>query len=155
MNNKWILLLIISFASLLVIGSVSASDLTVRDFDNHFSMKTPKGVSFQKEEQPSNDEIESINIIYSSENLALVYMDSPVFSQNSSVAFVQQMFESSVADLNECYEIQDGNVEILKPKTVDETHPAIAAVSTGSKMLFIMGTDFDSLKEMAHSVKFK
>lgn len=155
MNKKLIGLLIIFLVAILAIGSVEAANLKNHDFDGYFSMKVPKDANFQKEnESVDGDEVYDESVSYSSEHIGIAYFQSFLLSENSSTWFYQTIFESLCPDLDECYETQEGNLVILEPKKIDETHMAIVGISSGNKMLMIMADDVDLAKEMANSVKF-
>ena len=156
MDKKWIILFVIFFVSLLAIGNVGAANLSNRDFDGYFSMKVPKGVNFQKQANSTDDSgFNADTLSYLSEDLGIMYMDAPMISENMSTFFYQSLFESMYPDLDECYETQDGNLTILKPKTIDDTHMPIVGSCSGTKLVMIFGKDLDLIKEMGESIKFK
>ena len=156
MNKKVIGLFIIFFAAVLAMGSVGAATLKTNDFDGYFSMKVPKNVNFQKQANSSGDSGFNADMVtYASEDLVIMYMDSSMISENMSTFFYQSMFESMYPDLDDCYETQDGNLTILKPKTIDDTHMPIVGSCSGTKLVMIFGKDLDLIKEMGKSIKFK
>lgn len=156
MDKKWICLFIIFLAAIMAMGSVNAVKLENHNFKDYFSMEIPKDVTFEKQEDSSHENgIDMVMLSYMSENLVIIYMDSTFVSENSSEFFVQSMFESSYPDLDECYETQDGNLTILKPKTIDDTHMPIVGSCSGTKLVMIFGKDLDLIKEMGESIKFK
>ena len=155
MNRKCVGLFIIFLVALLAIGSVGAANLKNQDFDGYFSMKVPKDASFQKDENYTNENgFKLVSVSYVNNDLGIFYMDSPAFSENSSTWFYQTMFEGINLDLNECYETQEGNLVILEPKTIDETHLPVVGVASGNKMVILTGKDLDLLEDMGHSVNF-
>ena len=156
MDSKWICLFIIFLAAILAMGSVEATELENHNFKDYFSMEIPKDVTFEKQEDSSHENgINMVMLSYMSENLVIIYMDSTFVSENSSEFFVQSIFESNYPDLDECYETQDGNLTILKPKTIDDTHMPIVGSCSGTKLVMIFGKDLDLIKEMGESIKFK
>ena len=155
MNKKVIMVLIIFFAVFLAIGSVSAANMVNKNFDG-FSMDVPKNVDFKKETNSSaNEDFQLDSVMYASEDLAIIYFDSPAFSENSSSFFSQNMFESAYIDLDKCYETQDGNMTILEPTETDDTHLPMVTVNSNNKMVLIIGSDLKLVKEMGKSVEFK
>jgi len=93
MNKKVIMVLIICFTAVLAMGSVSAANMVNKNFDG-FSIDVPKNVDFKKETNSSaNEDFQMDSVMYVSEDLFIIYFDSPMFSQNSSSYFSQLMFE--------------------------------------------------------------
>lgn len=155
MNKKFIGLFVIFLVAILAMGSVGAANLKTNDFDGYFSMKIPKDVNFQKQSDSINESGFNMDMLtYASEELAIIYMDAPVLSENMSTFFYQTMFESMYPDLDECYESQEGNLTILEPKTIDEAHMPIVGSSSGSQLVMIVGKDLDLITEMGESIKF-
>lgn len=155
MNKKVIMVLIICFTAVLAMGSVSAANMVNKNFDG-FSIDVPKNVNFKKEKNSmGTDDFSFDSVMYASEDLAIVYLDSPMFSQNSSSFFSQIMFESAYIDLDKCYETQDGNMTILEPTETDDTHLPMVTVNSNNKMVLIIGSDLKLVKEMGKSVEFK
>ena len=155
MDKKWICLFIIFFAAVMAVGSVNAADLENHDFKGYFSMKIPKNTHFEKEDDSSHENgLDMVYLSYMNENLVIIYMDTPVYTENSSVFFYQTFFESTFPDLDKCYETQEGNLTILEPKKINDEHFPMVGVSSGSEIVIIMGKDLDLIKEMGESVDF-
>ena len=156
MDKKWIFLFIIFLAAILAMGSVDAAELKDHNFKDYFSMKIPKNVHFEKHEDSSHEDgIDMISLSYLSKDLIIVYEAVPFFSENSSEFYYQTVFESFCSDLDECYEYQEGNLTILKPKKIDDTHVPIVGTTSGSEYVIIVGKDLDLIKKMGKSVDFK
>lgn len=156
MNKKIAILLIICFASFLVMGSVSAANLKNHNFDDYFSMDIPKDMSFQKMENSTEEAgVEFMQISYVSDNTVILYMDTPVFSENSSDFMFQSLFESLNPDLTKCYESQDDNLKIIEPVGNDGQHLTVVGTSSGNKVIILAGLDKDLLKDMAHTIEFE
>lgn len=156
MNKKLAILLIICFASFLAIGSVSAANLKHHNFDNYFSMDVPKDMSFQKQDDSTNENgIKLTTISYVTDETVVMYMDTPVLSENSSDFFFQSMFESMNPDLTECYESQEDNLRIIEPVGNDGQHLAIVGTSSGNEMVMLAGLDTDLLRDMGRTIEFK
>ena len=155
MNKKVIMVLIIFFAVFLAIGSVSAANMVNKNFDG-FSMDVPKNADFKKETNSSaKEDFQMDSVMYVSEDLFIMYFDSPMFSQNSSSYFSQLMFEMMNVDLDKCYETQEGNMTILEPTQSDDNHFPVVSVHEGNRMVVISGVDLKLVKEMGKSVEFK
>ena len=155
MNKKVIMVLILFFVAVLAMGSVSAANMVNKNFDG-FSMDVPKNVDFKKETNSSaNEDFQIDSVMYASEDLAIIYFDSPAFSENSSAFFSQLMFESLNVDLDKCYETQEGNMTILEPTQSDDNHFPVVSVHEGNRMVVISGVDLKLVKEMGKSVEFK
>lgn len=155
MDKKWICLFIIFFAAVMAVGSVNAGDLENHDFKGYFSMKIPKNTHFEKEDDSSHENgLDMVYLSYMNENLVIIYMDTPVYTENSSVFFYQTFFESTFPDLDKCYESQEGNLTILEPKKIDDAHYPMVGTSSGSEIVIIAGKDLDMIKEMGESVDF-
>ena len=155
MDKKWICLFIIFLAAILAVGSVNAADLENHDFKGYFSMKIPKNVHFDKQDDSTHEGgIDTIILTYVSDDLVIMYMDTPIYTENSSVFFYQSFFESICPDLDKCYESQEGNLTILEPKKINDEHLPMVGVSSGSEIVIIAGKDLDMIKEMGESVDF-
>ncbi len=153
MNKKYLLLFIVF---LLAIGSASAANFDNHDFDGYFTMDVPSGATFQKDINETNEEgIKLIVANYMSNDFAIMYMDSPLNTENSSAWFYQSFFEVGNPDLTKCYERQEGNLKILEPTTSNEASFPVVGVSSGNKMIIIMGNDTDVLEQMGKSVEFQ
>ena len=114
MNKKWIYLFIIFLTAVLAMGSVGAAKLEDHNFNDYFSMKIPKDVHFEKQDDSTHENgLDMISISYMSDDLVITYIDSPMISENSAEFFYQTTFESIMSDLDECYESQEGNLTIL------------------------------------------
>ncbi|WP_405315348.1 hypothetical protein [Methanobrevibacter sp.] len=156
MDRKWICLFIIFFVAVLAMGSVDAVELKDHNFKDYFSMKIPKNGHFQKQDNSYHENgLDIVYLVYGNDDLAIAYMDMPFYSENSSKFSYQAMFESAMPDLDECYESQEGNLTILEPKKIDDTHLAMVGTSSGSEYVIIMGKDLDLIKKMGKSVDFK
>lgn len=156
MDRKWICLFIIFFAAVLAMGSVDAVELKDHNFKDYFSMKIPKNAHFQKQDDSSHEYgMDLISLSYVSQDLVIAYEDAPIFSENSSKFFYQTIFESLMPDLDECYEYQEGNLTILEPKKIDDTHLPLVGTTSGSEYVIIVGKDLDLIKKMGKSVDFK
>lgn len=155
MDKKWICLFIIFLVAILAMGSVNAADLEDHNFKGYFSMKIPKNVHFEKQDDISDENgLKIVSLEYFSDDLAIMYMDTPVYTENSSEFFYQTFFESICPDLNKCYETQEGNLTILEPKKINDEHLPMVGVSSGNEIVIIMGKDLDLMKEMGESVDF-
>ena len=156
MNNKVIGLFIIILVAALTIGNINAADFENHNFDNYFSMKIPKDMSFEKEDTSiSYESYKSITISYFSEDLMIEYIDSPTFSENSSAYIYQTLFESANDDLKECYETQYNGTIILETTQDDGDHISLAGISSGHKMVIIGSTDSYLVKQLARTVKLE
>ena len=156
MDKKLIILFVVFFTSILAIGSVSAVNLSNRDFDGYFSMDVPKGATFQKDINITDEDgIKNIYAEYTNDNIAIYYSDSPAFSENSSAWFFQTMFEVVNPDLSKCYESQEDNLRILEPTANNHLTFSIVGTSEGNKIIMVFGQDLNLIKQMGHSIKFK
>lgn len=155
MNRKGIFLLVVLCISFFAIASVSATDFTNHDFHGYFSMKVPEGMSFEEDFNESNENgIDQIFAIYASENIVIVYMDSIMYSDNSSVFCYQTFFESMNPESMGCYESQEGNLTILEATTNDGSELSLVGLSNGNKMIMVAGDDVEVIKTMARSAEF-
>lgn len=155
MNRKWIFLLVVLCVSFFTIASVSATDFTNHDFHGYFSMKVPADVSFEEDfNESSEDGINQIFATYMSENVVIMYTDSIVYSDNSSVFFYQTFFESINPESVGCYESQEGNLTILEATTNDGSEASLVGLCNGNKMIVVVGDDVEVIKTMARSAEF-
>ena len=156
MDRKWICLFIIFLAAIMAMGSVDAAELKDHNFKDYFSMKIPKNAHFQKQNDSSHENgLDMISLSYISQDLVIFYENATLFSENSSKFLYQSMFESSMPDLDECYEYQEGNLTILEPKKIDDTHFPLVGITSGNEYVIIAGKDLDLIKKMGKSVDFK
>ena len=156
MDKKWICLFIIFLAAVLAMGSVDAVELKNHNFKDYFSMKIPKNAHFQKQNMSYHEDgLDVVYLVYGNENLAIMYKDAPIYTENSSKFLYQNMFQYVMPDLDECYEYQEGNLTILEPKKIDDMHVPIVGVSCGNESVIIVGKDLDLIKKMGKSVDFK
>ena len=131
--------------------------LVNKDFDDHFTMKVPKGMHFQKDvNETTEDGIPNQQISYLSDsgNIGIIYSDSPVFSENSTAFFSQKMFQGMYPDLSKCYESHEGNLTILEPVTTNEQYYPIVILSKGNEHVVIIGDNLSTIKKMGHSLRF-
>jgi len=153
MNKRFIGMFVIFFVAVLAMGFVSAVN---HDFDDYFSMDIPKGTTFEKEDMSVNEGgVKMTDVVYFNDDLMVEYSDNPSFTNESANYVYQASFELLYNDLTQCYETQDGNVTVLKPKVVDDEHLPMAFVGDGSKIVMVMGKDSDSIKKMVKSVVFE
>ena len=156
MDRKWICLFIIFMAAIMAMGSVDAAELKDHNFKDYFSMKIPKNVHFQKNDDSSHENgLDLVSLEYVSNDLVIMYKDAPIYTENSSEFLYQNMFQYVMPDLDECYEYQEGNLTILEPKKIDDMHVPIVGVSCGNESVIIVGKDLDLIKKMGKSVDFK
>ena len=156
MNKKLIGIVAIFFVAILAMGTINAVDLSHHNFDNYFSMKVPKGVDFEKEDNSIYDDgFDAIQISYFADDFVLFYSDSIMYSEDNAAYFYQAMFQATHPDSVKCYESQDGDLRILEPTKNDEIQFSLVGLNEGNKFLVIAGEDVDLLKEMGRSVNFK
>ena len=155
MNKKIIGLFTISLIVILTMGAVSAANLESHNFDGYFSMKVPKDMTFEKEDDSTIDEeMKLISLSYLSDSLVVFYWEGPIYSNYSSYYYSQLMFQGINPDLTKCYESQEDNLRILEPTTNDDVHFAIVGTNSDNKQIFLAGQDVSLLKEMGHSIEF-
>ena len=79
-NKCLILILLLALAALLVTGAGFAANNTAleqHDFDSYFTMKVPKGISFEKKEgTPSKNINISVNYKNYTEKINIIYAES-------------------------------------------------------------------------------
>ena len=157
MNKRVISVFVVFFVVILAISSVNAVDLTHYNFDNHFSMKIPKGTTFELQEDSNQDIVDGMVFLsyVSEDNLVVMYADGPIISEGSADYWFQSMFQSMNPDATKCYESREGNLKILEPISNDGTQFPFVGINEGNKTVMIIGEDVDLLKEMGHTLKFK
>ena len=160
MDRKIILIGLIAF--ILCIGAVSAAKLESKTFDDHLSIKVPKGSNFvaQEQDMDSGDGFFNQNISLNSyvdeqNQIVIIYCNFAVISNDSADMFYQYMFQSINPDLDSCYETQDGDLKFLKPIKKSQTNMALAGVNHGNNTVMVIGTDYDLVKSMGKTVVFK
>ncbi len=156
MDRKLIILFIVFFVSVLAMGSVSASDLSNRDFGGYFSMDVPKDIKFQEEINVTNESgIKNVFLAELNDKISVFYMDSQMFGEDSSAWYYQTMFEGMNPDLTRCYESREGNLTILEPEVHNNKNFPLVGTNQGNKIIVVVGEDLDLIKEIGHSIKFK
>ena len=149
-------MLTIFFVAILAMGSINAVDLSHHNFDNYFSMKVPKDLDFEKEDNSIyEDGFDAIQISYVADDLVIFFSDSMMYSEDNAAYFYQAMFQSMHPDSVKCYESQEGNLRILEPTANDEIQFSVVGLNEGNKFIILAGEDVDLLKEMGRSVNFK
>ena len=156
-TKSLILILLLALVTVLVANAGFASDnatLEQHDFDSHFTMKIPKGVSFEKKEGTSaknvnltvhyrNDK-EKINIIYTEstgakENLLKYYED---FAKNDENITLKTVNNTTL-------------IHFKGENIIGEDNYHDMAISGDNNRYILMQCDNESLmKTMAESIKF-
>lgn len=156
-NKCLILILLLALAALLVTGAGFAANNTAleqHDFDSYFTMKVPKGISFEKKEgTPSKNINISVNYKNYTEKINIIYAESA----------------GAKDDLLKYYTDMAKNDENLTQKTINNTtifhfkgnniigeeNYHDMAISGDDTRYILMQCDNENLmKSMAESVKF-
>lgn len=156
-NKCLILILLLALAALLVTGAGFAANNTTleqHDFDSYFTMKVPKGISFEKKEgTPSKNINISVNYKNYTEKINIIYAESA----------------GTKDDLLKYYTDMAKNDENLTQKTINNTtifhfkgnniigeeNYHDMAISGDDTRYILMQCDNENLmKSMAESVKF-
>ena len=159
MNKKLILICVIALA--LSVGAVSAVNLENKNFDDAFSIKVPKNSNFavqamDKESGFNFSSNVSLKMHVDEKNqIVIIYSDIPMISNNSVDWWYQNMFQSLNPDLDSCYETQIGDMKYLKPVKESPTNLALAGINKGNDTVMVAGSDYDLVKSMGKTVKFK
>ena len=119
-------------------------------------MKVPKNVDFHKEKNSTDENGFKMDMLmYISDNLIIMYFDTPIFSENTYYGLYQKIFQNANPDLTNCYESQEDNLRIMEPTVKDKTHASLVGTCSGNKFIILMGNDVNTLKSMGHSITFK
>ena len=159
MNKKLILICVI--ALVLSVGAVSAVKLENKNFDDAFSIKVPKDSNFALQAMDSGSGFNfSSNVslkmhVDEKNQIVIIYSDIPLISNNSVDWWYQNMFQSMYPDLDSCYETQIGDMKYLKPVKESPTNVALAGTNKGNNTVMVAGSDYDLVKSMGETVKFK
>ena len=159
MNKKLILICVI--ALVLSVGAVSAVKLENKNFDDAFSIKVPKDSNFALQAMDSGSGFNfSSNVslkmhVDEKNQIVIIYSDIPLISNNSVDWWYQNMFQSMNPDLDSCYETQIGDMKYLKPVKESPTNVALAGTNKGNNTVMVAGPDYDLVKSMGETVKFK
>lgn len=159
MNKKLILICVI--ALVLSVGAVSAVKLENKNFDDAFSIKVPKDSNFALQAMDSGSGFNfSSNVslkmhVDEKNQIVIIYSDIPLISNNSVDWWYQNMFQSMNPDLDSCYETQIGDMKYLKPVKESPTNVALAGTNKGNNTVMVAGSDYDLVKSMGETVKFK
>ena len=60
-----------------------------------------------------------------------------------------------MVNLDSCYETQIGDMKYLKPVKESPTNVALAGTNKGNNTVMVAGSDYDLVKSMGKTVKFK
>jgi len=159
MDKKFISICII--ALVLSIGAVSAVNLETKNFDDTFSIKVPKNSNFavqamDKESGFNFSSNVSLKMHVDEKNqIIVIFSDIPMISKDSTDYWYQYMFQNMNPDLDSCYETQIGDMKYLKPVKESSTNFALAGTNKGNDTVMVAGTDYDLVKSMGETVKFK
>ena len=156
-SKKFILIVLLALAALLVAGAGFAANdtsLEQHDFDSHFTMKIPKGISFEKNEGTPTKKVNlSVNYKNYAEKINIIYAES----------------EGAKDDLLKYYENFAKNDENITLNTTNNTtiihfkgnniigedNYHDMAISGDDSRYILMQCDNESLmKSMAQSIKF-
>ena len=152
MNKKYFLIMFIVL--LVTIGSVSAVNMEKHNFDNYFTMDIPEGSSVETQDDSENESEDDIALSFISEDWLVIYYNSPALSGDSVTWLYQNTFNIVNEDLDGCIEYQDGDLRILRPENEDGNHLILVGTHSENETIMIMGTDFELVKEMAHTLKY-
>ena len=159
MDKKFISICII--ALVLSIGAVSAVNLETKNFDDTFSIKVPKNSNFavqamDKESGFNFSSNVSLKMHVDEKNqIIVIFSDIPLISKDSADYWYQYMFQNMNPNLDSCYETQIGDMKYLKPVKESSTNFALAGINKGNNTVMVAGLDYDLVKEMGETVKFK
>ena len=159
MNKKLILICVI--ALVLSVGAVSAVKLENKNFDDAFSIKVPKDSNFALQAMDSGSGFNfSSNVslkmhVDEKNQIVIIYSDIPMISNNSVDWWYQNMFQSLNPNLDSCYETQIGDMKYLKPVKESPTNVALAGTNKGNDTVMVAGSDYDLVKSMGKTIKFK
>ena len=159
MDKKFILICVIALA--LSVGAVSAVNLETKTFDDAFSIKVPKNSNFALQAMDDGSGFNfSSNVslkmhVDEKNQIVIIYSDIPLISNNSVDWWYQNMFQSMNPDLDSCYETQIGDMKYLKPVKESPTNVALAGTNKGNNTVMVAGSDYDLVKSMGKTVKFK
>lgn len=159
MDKKFISICII--ALVLSIGAVSAVNLETKNFDDTFSIKVPKNSNFavqamDKESGFNFSSNVSLKMHVDEKNqIIVIFSDIPLISKDSADYWYQYMFQNMNPNLDSCYETQIGDMKYLKPVKESSTNFALAGTNKGNDTVMVAGTDYDLVKSMGETIKFK
>lgn len=159
MDKKFILICVITLV--LSVGAVSAVNLETKTFDDAFSMKVPKNSNFAVQAMDSSSGFNfSSNVslkmhVDEKNQIVIIYSDIPLISNNSVDWWYQNIFQSLNPNLDSCYETQIGDMKYLKPVKKSSTNVALAGTNKGNDTVMVAGSDYDLVKSMGKTIKFK
>ena len=159
MDKKFILICVIALT--LSVGTVSAVKMETKTFDDAFSIKVPNNSNFKVQASDGKNGFNfSSNVsfkMYMDEKnqIILLHSDVPFITAESADWWYHNMFQSMNPNLDSCYETQIGDMKYLKPVKASQTNVALAGVNKGNNTVLVAGTDYDLVKSMGETVKFK
>ena len=159
MDKKFISICIIVLV--LYIGAVSAVNLETKNFDDTISIKVPKNSNFAVQAMNDSSGFNfSSNVslkmhVDEKNQIIVIFSDIPLISKDSADFWYQKMFQSMNPNLDSCYETQIGDMKYLKPVKESPTNLALAGINKGNDTVMVAGSDYDLVKSMGKTVKFK
>lgn len=159
MDKKFILICVIALA--LSVGTVSAVKMETKTFDDAFSIKVPNNSNFDVLSSDGENGFNfSSNVsfkMYMDEKnqIILLYSDVPFITTDSADWWYQNMFQNMNPNLDSCYETQIGDMKYLKPIKASQTNAALAGINKGNNTVLVAGPNYDLVKSMGQTVKFK
>lgn len=155
MKSKYLIGIGLIFIILLTCGCVNAK-MQEHDFEHYFSMDVPKNSNFEKLEGKLYDNLpfEETDYVDSKNNIVIGYISDSMVSEDNVDCNYNQLFKLINPKLKECFEYQEGNIKVLEPKKKSNENFAVVGLHQDNDTIIIIGNDVDTLKEMAHSVKF-
>ena len=150
MDKKFILICVITLA--LSVGTVSAVKMETKTFDDAFSIKVPNNSNFDVLSSDGENGFNfSSNVsfkMYMDEKnqIILLYSDVPFITTDSADWWYQNMFQNMNPNLDSCYETQ------IK---ASQTNAALAGNNKGNNTVLVAGPNYDLVKSMGQTVKFK
>ena len=87
--------------------------------------------------------------------IILLYSDVPFITTDSADWWYQNMFQNMNPNLDSCYETQIGDMKYLKPIKASQTNAALAGINKGNNTVLVAGPNYDLVKSMGQTVKFK
>lgn len=155
-NKSLILLAVLALAALLVAGTGYAVDnatLEEKDFDSHFKMKVPKGITFEKKEgSPSNNTNTSVNYKNYTEKINIIYSESG--AKDNLLKYYE---DTAKNDKNITIKSYNNTTVIhFKGNNIigEENYHDLAISGDSTKYLLIQCDNETLMKTMAESIKF-
>jgi hypothetical protein len=155
MNKKYLMIFSLIFMIIFTCGCVSAMEQ--HNFGSDFTMNVPKDSNFEKAEGAVYDDLpfNEIDYVDQKNKIVVSYINDPMISDENVDCNYDSLFTLLNPKLDECIEYMEGNMKIIEPKKKSDNRVSVVGLHENNNTIILMGSNTDTLKDMAQTVEFK